>query len=128
MKNGEEEEITEEQRNRAEANRLAALAKRKDRISEPNNNSWKLFKCRKLSGNVYFHKPQTPAPVNPPPKPCAPSPPPQRFKARLEICSPDSFCVTPVPLQGFIYPGEKNCLEKLRDCLSCVRIFFKIVC
>ncbi|XP_015071058.1 DNA annealing helicase and endonuclease ZRANB3 [Solanum pennellii] len=124
MKNGEEEEeITEEQRNRAEANRLAALAKRKDRISEPNNNSWKLFKCRKLSGNVYFHKPQTPAPVvNPPPKPCTPSPPPQRFKARLEICSPDSFCVTPVPLQGFIYPGEKNCLEKLRDCLSCVSV------
>ncbi|PHT47685.1 hypothetical protein CQW23_11893 [Capsicum baccatum] len=120
MENGEEE-ITEEQRNRAEANRLAALAKRKHRNSEPNNNnnnnSWKLFKCRKLSGNVDFHKPP---PINPHPKPFKPTPQQQRFKARLEICSPDSFSVIPVPLQGFTYPGEKNCMEILRDCLSCV--------
>ncbi|KAJ8536294.1 hypothetical protein K7X08_034695 [Anisodus acutangulus] len=103
MDKGEEEEMTEEQRNRAEANRLAALAKRKTRISD----SWKLFKCRKLSDNVGFHKPQNP---------------PQRFRARLEICSPDSFCVTPAPLEGFTYPGEINCLEILRDCLSCVAL------
>lgn len=120
MDNGEEE-ITEEQRNRAEANRLAALAKRKDRISGLNHNPWKFFKCRKLSGNVGFHKPQTPSPLNP----CTPSPPPQRFRARLEICSPDWFSVTPVPLEGFTYPGEKICLETLRDCLSCVRTFLR---
>ncbi|XP_060205006.1 uncharacterized protein LOC132632894 isoform X1 [Lycium barbarum] len=112
MEKGEKEveEITEEQRNRAEANRLAALAKRKTRL---NQNSWKLFKCRKLSDNVPFRKPQTPSPVNP-------SPPLQRFRARLEICSSDSFCVTPAPLEGFTYPGETNCLEILRDCLSSV--------
>ncbi|XP_059303669.1 uncharacterized protein LOC132055726 isoform X3 [Lycium ferocissimum] len=111
MEKGEKEleEITEEQRNRAEANRLAALAKRKTRLTETNQNSWKLFKCRKLSDNVPFRKP----PVNP-------SPPPQRFRASLEICSSDSFCVTPAPLEGFTYPGESNCLEILRDCLSSV--------
>lgn len=111
-KEEEEEEMTEEQRNRAEAHRLAALAKRKDRITD---NSWKLFKCRKLSGNVGFHKPQ-----NPSLKPCIPSLLHQRFRARLEICSPDSFSVTPAPLEGFTYPGEIYCLEKLRECLSCV--------
>lgn len=130
MEKGEEEqaeeEISEEQRKRAEANRLAALAKRRTRLTEPNQDSWKHFKCRKISllpSNVSFHKPQTPSPLNPPPMPCTPSPPPQKFRARLEICSSDSFSVTPAPLEGFTYPGEQQCMEKLRDCLSCVRTF-----
>ncbi|XP_075112779.1 uncharacterized protein LOC107811423 [Nicotiana tabacum] len=129
MEKGEEEqaeeEISEEQRKRAEANRLAALAKRRTRLTEPNQDSWKHFKCRKISllpSNVSFHKPQTPSPLNPPPMPCTPSPPPQKFRARLEICSPDSFSVTPAPLEGFTYPGEQQCMEKLRDCLSCVAL------
>ncbi|GAA0173148.1 hypothetical protein LIER_26823 [Lithospermum erythrorhizon] len=40
------------------------------------------------------------------------------FRARLEICSPDSFSVTPVPISGFAYPGEDRCFEILEDRLA----------
>ncbi|KAL0335549.1 UNVERIFIED_CONTAM: DNA annealing helicase and endonuclease ZRANB3 [Sesamum radiatum] len=118
----EEEEITEEQRRRAAANRAAALAKRKAILSVPKetahqrNQSWKLFRCRKLS-------PQAASKIPVPKRPfivdsTGPNQNPERFRARLEICSPDSFSVTPVAVDGFVYPGEDICFDKLRDCLA----------
>ncbi|KAF2312835.1 hypothetical protein GH714_040885 [Hevea brasiliensis] len=108
--------ITEEQRQRAEANRLAALAKRKaftesiinQRQQQDQHNPWRLFKCRKLTpelasttlcrnSNTHLE---------------------QKFRVRLEICSPDSFSVTPEALQGFAYPGEEECFRRLNCCLS----------
>ncbi|KAK2655549.1 hypothetical protein Ddye_008601 [Dipteronia dyeriana] len=95
-------EMTEEQRQRAEANRLAAIAKRKAK-QQINQKPWKLFKCRKLSVE--------------PTKPHAP-PLPDKFRVRLEICSPDSFSVSPLWLKGFAYPGEDECLRSLSLSLS----------
>ncbi|KAK3225853.1 hypothetical protein Dsin_005715 [Dipteronia sinensis] len=95
-------EMTEEQRQRAEANRLAAIAKRKAK-QQINQEPWKLFKCRKLSVE--------------PTKPHA-SPLPDKFRVRLEICSPDSFSVSPLWLKGFVYPGEGECLRRLSLSLS----------
>ncbi|EPS62667.1 hypothetical protein M569_12124, partial [Genlisea aurea] len=43
---------------------------------------------------------------------------PEKFIARLEVCSPDSFSVTPVAVEGFVFPGEAACLEKIVGCLS----------
>ncbi|XP_011087338.1 DNA annealing helicase and endonuclease ZRANB3 isoform X2 [Sesamum indicum] len=118
----EEEEITEEQRRRAAANRAAALAKRKAILSvhketaHQRNQSWKLFRCRKLS-------PQAASKIPVPKRPfivdsAGPNQKPERFRARLEICSPDSFSVTPAAVDGFVYPGEDICFHKLRDCLA----------
>ncbi|VFQ74958.1 unnamed protein product [Cuscuta campestris] len=114
------DEITSEQRRRAEANRLAALAKRKT-----NQESWKLLKCQKPSSestpsNAVFHKPDPVSAPNSLHKPESSPPPLERFRARLEICSADSFSVTPVPVQGHPYPGQEACFEKLRDILSYV--------
>ncbi|KAE9467233.1 hypothetical protein C3L33_00884, partial [Rhododendron williamsianum] len=121
-------EMTEEQRQRAESNRLAALAKRKALAESSSTinqqDPWRLFKCRKISTN--HHATAIPRPKHPPssfadpsfPKPQPPAPPPEKFRARLEICSPDSFSVAPDAVEGFAYPGEAACLEKLSDCLS----------
>lgn len=108
--------ITEEQRQRAEANRLAALAKRKaftESITnrpqqQDQNNPWRLFKCRKLTPELTSTTifPNSNAHLE------------QKFLVRLEICSPDSFSVTPEALQGFAYPGEEECLRRLNCCLS----------
>ncbi|KAF6171728.1 hypothetical protein GIB67_007249 [Kingdonia uniflora] len=104
-------EITEEQRKRSEANRIAALAKRKA-TEAIKGDAWKLFKCRKVSSE--------PDPLQKLAKPSNSLP--ERFRVRLEICSPDSFCVTPEPLPGLdsLYPGEKECLKKLSSWLSYV--------
>ncbi|KAI3953780.1 hypothetical protein MKW98_017604 [Papaver atlanticum] len=91
-------EITEEQRKRAEANRLAALEKRKA-LSSIREDAFRLYKCQ---------------------KPNALPKPPERFQVRLEICSPDSFAITPEPLQNFSYPGEAECLRRLGDFLAFV--------
>ncbi|KAL6175451.1 hypothetical protein ACLB2K_052092 [Fragaria x ananassa] len=118
-------EITEEQRKRAEANRLAALAKRKA-LAESSSASalhqqpdpWSLFKCRKLSPDL-----------NPSSIRCAGEPRSeisrvnpvvenQMFRVRLEICSPDSFSATPVGIQGFAFPGQEECSRRLSDCLA----------
>ncbi|KAL4633575.1 hypothetical protein ACB092_04G132100 [Castanea dentata] len=131
-------EVTEEQRKRAESNRLAALAKRKALLEssshhhhhhqqQPPQNPWKLFKCRKLSpelasnsttktGDAEFSKPRPEPTVlsNPVPPPR----PPDKFRVRLEVCSPDSFSATPEPLRDFAYPGDDQCLQRLTDCLS----------
>lgn len=108
-----EMEITDEQRKRAEANRLAALAKRKGTLTVTTaQEPWKLFKCRKISGSsstdLNFPKPQ-------------PAHFPENFRVKLEICSPDSFSATPEAVEGFEYPGEAVCLQKLYDCLSDVK-------
>ncbi|KAL5746769.1 hypothetical protein ACOSQ2_024066 [Xanthoceras sorbifolium] len=98
-------EMTEEQRQRAEANRLAAIAKRKalteSTQQQIHQDPWKLFKCRKLSV-----------------EPTKPLLNPEKFRVRLEICSPDSFSVSPQGLKGFVYPGEEECLRRLGLCLS----------
>ncbi|KAK4841748.1 hypothetical protein QYF36_009801 [Acer negundo] len=95
-------EMTENQRQRAEANRLAAIAKRKAK-QQINQEPWKLFKCRKLC--VEPTKSHVP-------------PLPDKFRVRLEICSPDSFSVSPLWLKGFVYPGEDECLRRLSLSLS----------
>lgn len=116
MENQEEDQITEEQRRRAEANRAAALAKRKAILSLGENGN--LFKCRKLSSDAKH--PLTHGSTGPGPRP-------EKFRARLEICSPDSFSVTPVAIEGFEFPGEDVCFEKLRDCFLNVCIFLSFV-
>ncbi|GER51811.1 SNF2 and helicase domain-containing protein [Striga asiatica] len=116
-----EEEISEEQRKRADANRAAALAKRKaalsstERATHLTNNPWSLFKCRKLS----------PKAIAIPKQPIAAdsiktSLNPEKFRARFEICSPDSFSITPVHVEGFVFPGEDVCFQTLSDRLSSV--------
>ncbi|QCE13972.1 SWI/SNF-related matrix-associated actin-dependent regulator of chromatin subfamily A-like protein 1 [Vigna unguiculata] len=107
-------ELTEEQQRQVEANRAAAIAKRKAFLESraqqqeqshregeniPNPNPWHLFKCQK------FPKPQPP-----------------KFLARLEICSPDSFSVTPMPLPPFPFPGHHHCLSTLNSILSQVML------
>lgn len=123
----EEEEITEEQRKRAEANRLAALSKRKAIDSGSSNGfqsaSWKFFKCRKLSsGSVksVVPNPSVKCVDASNSKPEMPPPVTELFRVRLEISSPDSFSVAPMPIPGVPYPGDETCLEKLSDLLSCV--------
>ncbi|XP_061358893.1 uncharacterized protein LOC133303060 isoform X2 [Gastrolobium bilobum] len=101
-------ELTEEQRKQVEANRAAAIAKRKAFLeSQPQTERgeggpWHLFKCQKFSHHTE-------------PKP---KPEPHKFLARLEICSPDSFSITPLPLRNFPFPGEHNCFATLNDTLS----------
>ncbi|KAL5725896.1 DNA helicase [Ranunculus cassubicifolius] len=92
------EEITEEQRQRAERNRLAALAKRKAAEAMKEQGVMGFYKSRKIS----------------------PEPPelPLKFRARLEICSPDSFLIKPSPLPPFPYPGEEECLKKIGSWLN----------
>ncbi|KGN63703.1 DNA annealing helicase and endonuclease ZRANB3 isoform X1 [Cucumis sativus] len=112
-------DITEEQRKRAEANRLAAIAKRKALVESSNgqlqhHEPWKLFKCRKFSTEfdasttIQSSKSLT---VNN-------THLPEKFRVRLEICSPDSFSITPEVVEGCFYPGEENCFRILSDCLS----------
>ncbi|GFP84534.1 swi/snf-related matrix-associated actin-dependent regulator of chromatin subfamily a-like protein 1 [Phtheirospermum japonicum] len=118
----EKEEITEEQRQRAEANRATALAKRKailsvtEKTTLQNNNPWKLFKCQKLSpeATASFSVTKKPAIADS----SVTSQTPEKFRARLEICSPDSFSITSVPVDGFVFPGEDVCFERLSNCLS----------
>lgn len=98
-------EITDQQRQRAEANRLAALAKREARLRSSN-------------------APQLPQ-LKPNPNRVVPSSveePATKFRARLEISSPDSFAITPVSLRGFPFPGQDQCLRVLEDCLSNVSL------
>lgn len=118
MENQEEDEITEGQRQRAEANRARALAKRKAilSLSEKGENGT-LFKCRKLSSDATITVAKQPLTS----EPTGPCQRPEKFRARLEICSPDSFSVTPVAIEGFEFPGEDVCFEKLRDCFLNVR-------
>ncbi|KAH9778013.1 hypothetical protein KPL71_007210 [Citrus sinensis] len=110
-------EITEEQRQRAEANRLAALAKRKAlqqsaTTASNRQDAWRLSKCRKFSTEpTHFPKSALADPNST-------TQLPENFRVRLEICSPDSFSVTPLAIEGFVYPGEEECLRRLGQWLS----------
>ncbi|MQL74105.1 hypothetical protein Taro_006455, partial [Colocasia esculenta] len=109
-------EITGEQRRRAEANRLAALEKRK-RLAEAaaaRDGEWKLSGCQKTSTQALPRGDVPPLQQGP----RAPVEQPCRFRVVLEICSPDEFCVTPQPLPGFSFPGEAECFRKIDACLS----------
>ncbi|KAJ3673121.1 hypothetical protein LUZ60_006495 [Juncus effusus] len=103
------EEATEEQRRRAEANRLAALEKRKRAAESSSAEPWRLFKCQKILA--------VPKSLPPPPPP----PPTMGFRAVLEICSPDEFSVSPEPVDGLRFPGECECLRIIENC------FFSVV-
>ncbi|CAN0896056.1 DNA annealing helicase and endonuclease ZRANB3, partial [Linum grandiflorum] len=111
---------TEEQRQRAEANRLAALAKRKalteSQAGQNQQNPWRLFKCRKLSS------PEINPPLNHPNSvafdPVSGTHLAGKFRVVLEICSPSSFLVRPEAIHGFLYPGEEECFRILSQCLS----------
>lgn len=109
---GESMEITEEQRRRAEANRLAALEKRKRAAEMPGVGAWELFKCRKIQR--LSPEPEKKPELPPPPPPLSP------FRVVLEICSPDEFSITPQPLQGSPFPGEMECLRIIEASLSSV--------
>ncbi|KAF8668647.1 hypothetical protein HU200_051823 [Digitaria exilis] len=137
--------ITEEQRRRAEANRLAALEKRK-RLAEaaaaaatastsynttfpasgtptfPTDDTaaeWRLAKCPRIAPPApqsrFVSLPPRPSP---PPPPQTPPQPPVGFKVVLEVCSPDEFLVAVGPAEGKAYPGEANCLGAVQDCLA----------
>ncbi|XP_030531053.1 DNA annealing helicase and endonuclease ZRANB3 isoform X3 [Rhodamnia argentea] len=120
----EEEEITEEQRLRAEANRLAALAKRKAVAGSSINpqqyphGHWTLFKCRKLSPATTIAKQAKPFDNVAGARAPSGEAVAEKFMVRLEICSPDSFSATPLPLLGFTYPGEDESMRRLVDCLA----------
>uniref|UniRef100_A0A0E0LKL3 Helicase ATP-binding domain-containing protein n=1 Tax=Oryza punctata TaxID=4537 RepID=A0A0E0LKL3_ORYPU len=116
--------ITEEQRRRIEANRLAALERRK-RFAEAAaaaaaggggtdaSVGWRLAKCPR------FAPPPQPTLLPPPPPPPPPPPqPPVGFKVVLEVCSPEDFSVAVGPTEGLAYPGEAECLRAVQDCIS----------
>ncbi|KAK1292734.1 CHD3-type chromatin-remodeling factor PICKLE [Acorus calamus] len=115
-------EVTEEQIRRAEANRLAALEKRKRAAASAaaeagltvDAGAWRLFKCRKLPNP----NAESEAPRKPPPLP--PSLPPERFCVFLEICAADEFSITPNPAPDSPFPGKVQCLRKIEECLSSV--------
>ncbi|KAJ6387158.1 hypothetical protein OIU78_016967 [Salix suchowensis] len=119
-------QITEEQRQRAEINRLAALEKRKAYIinqqqqqqQQQHQNPWRLFKCRKLSPGPSSITCTTNPPLFNRANPDLDTHLPQTFRLRFEICSPDSFSITPEAIKGFPYPGEEKCLYTLKSCLS----------
>ncbi|KAJ6418407.1 hypothetical protein OIU84_001725 [Salix udensis] len=118
-------QITEEQRQRAEINRLAALEKRKAYIinqqqqqQQQQQNPWRLFKCRKLSSGPSSITCTTNPPLFNRVNPDLDTHLPQTFRLRFEICSPDSFSITPEAIKGFPYPGEEKCLYTLKSCLS----------
>ncbi|XP_040382387.1 DNA annealing helicase and endonuclease ZRANB3 isoform X2 [Oryza brachyantha] len=101
--------ITEEQRLRIEANRLAALERRK-RYAEAAAAAadadasavWRLAKCPRFA----------------PPQPPPPPQPPVGFKVVLEVCSPEDFSVAVGPADGVAYPGEAECLRAVQDCVA----------
>ena len=68
---------------------------------------FRLSKCRKLDGGngVVSREPGSNTSVV------------EKFRARLEIYSPDSFSVTPVQLQGFRFPEKQDCLRQLNEIL-----------
>ncbi|XP_071701949.1 uncharacterized protein [Rutidosis leptorrhynchoides] len=70
---------------------LAVETKRKAPDDNISGESFTLAKCQKLS--------------------------PEKFTVRLEISSPDSFSVKPLPVDGFKFPGETACFEKLSEFL-----------
>ncbi|KAK8933688.1 CHD3-type chromatin-remodeling factor PICKLE [Platanthera zijinensis] len=116
-------EITEEQRRRAEANRLTALEKRKRVEDRPQEDPWRLFRCRKIPSPTLSPPSSSNGPVSEmkpalfmqPPEPPTP---PERFRVMLEICSPDEFAVYAEPLSDFTFPGVSECLKIVESAIS----------
>jgi hypothetical protein len=108
--------LTEEQRRRIEANRIAALERLKRSSAAAGNTldaaSFRLAKCPRIV---------PPLPPRTPPRPLPPPRPPTGFQAVLEICSPDEFQVTVGPAEGKAFPGEADCLRAVEDCVASVR-------
>uniref|UniRef100_A0ACD5ULP0 Uncharacterized protein n=1 Tax=Avena sativa TaxID=4498 RepID=A0ACD5ULP0_AVESA len=108
--------LTEEQRRRIEANRIAALERLKRSSAAAGNTadaaaSFRLSKCPRIA------PPLPPRPC-PPPRPLPPPTPPTGFQAVLEICSPDEFQVTVGPAEGKTFPGDAECLRAIEDCVA----------
>ncbi|CAA6657426.1 unnamed protein product [Spirodela intermedia] len=98
-------EITEEQRRRAEANRLAALDKRRRfEGAALSYGEWKLTKCQALSNPVLD----------------ASDTPPLDQPANVPPAKRDRFSV---PVSGFPFPGEAECLKSIGTGLSSVPAF-----
>ncbi|KAG4155167.1 hypothetical protein ERO13_D03G095500v2 [Gossypium hirsutum] len=116
--------LTEGERKQAETNRLAAIAKRKALLQsssadihcqENQSHYWRLAKCPKLANdNAQIPK----RPQDSKSMPVSSTQLSKKFQARLEICSPDSFSITPKTLKGCLYPGDEECLRRLGDVLS----------
>ncbi|KAK8362243.1 hypothetical protein V6Z12_A03G089000 [Gossypium hirsutum] len=116
--------LTEEERKQAEANRLAAIAKRKALLQsssanihcqENQSHYWRLAKCPKLANdNAQIPKRHQDSKS----MPISSTQLSKKFQARLEICSPDTFSITPETLKGCLYPGDEECLRRLGDVLS----------
>ncbi|GJN32970.1 hypothetical protein PR202_gb21522 [Eleusine coracana subsp. coracana] len=143
-------EITEEQRRQIEANRLAALEKRRKRLAEASAAAaaeWRLAKCPRIDaagGTGAFPAPCTTAtewtlskcqriaphprpPLHPLPlPPPTPPRPPVGFQVVLEVCSPDEFSVAVGPVEGATYPGEAECLGTVQDCLASASVCFGV--
>lgn len=144
-------QITEEQRRRSEANRLAALEKRK-RLAEaaaaaepatafPASGAptfpaydtaaaeWRLAKCPRIAPPAPQppFAPLPPRPSPPPPPPPTPPQPPVGFQVVLEVCGPDEFLVAVGPVEGRAYPGEAECLGAVQDCLAAASVRFASV-
>ncbi|KAF0907158.1 hypothetical protein E2562_015680 [Oryza meyeriana var. granulata] len=120
--------ITEEQRRRIEANRLAALERRK-RFAEAAGGgggtdasvAWRLAKCPRFAPPAPTLPPPPPPPRTlPPPLPPPAPQPPVGFKVVLEVCSPEDFSVAVGPAEGVAYPGEAECLRAVQDCVDSV--------
>ncbi|XP_054821419.1 uncharacterized protein LOC129320183 isoform X2 [Prosopis cineraria] len=111
--------LTEEQKKRAEANRLAAIERRKAVLeARGQKDPWQLFKCRKISSEPIAKPTPSVQPQSVSVEPVSPASLPHKFLVRLEICSPDSFSATPLPLRGSPYPGEEWCLRRLSGHLT----------
>ncbi|KAE8731957.1 hypothetical protein F3Y22_tig00002338pilonHSYRG00223 [Hibiscus syriacus] len=114
----EKSKLTEDQRKQAEANRLAAIAKRKALTESSTANIhhkenlfhyWRLAKCPKLAHeNARIPKRSQVSSTELS----------KQFQARLEIHSPDSFSIAPEILRWCLYPGDEVCLQRLQDVLS----------
>ncbi|ERM99888.1 DNA annealing helicase and endonuclease ZRANB3 isoform X1 [Amborella trichopoda] len=104
-------ELTDEQRKRAEANRLAALAKKRQR---ENPNSWQLFKCRKVSRSSSESEKAAENENKITEKAC------EGFRVNIEICSSDGFSMAIERVPGFFYYRETEFQQRVEPCLSSV--------
>ncbi|XP_010491398.1 PREDICTED: DNA annealing helicase and endonuclease ZRANB3-like [Camelina sativa] len=109
--------VSEEQRQGDESNRLVLYGEKRKPSFDSSGNSqrqqdFRLAKCRKLDDgyDVGFQERNRSYESG--------TSLPEKFRVRLEICSPDSFSVTPFQLQGFRCPEEQECLRQLREILS----------
>ncbi|CAN6470106.1 unnamed protein product [Victoria cruziana] len=104
-------EITDGQRRRAEANRLAALVKRSQSMSA-NKGIWSLFKCRKTLNT------SSPESDSIQEKRLDVFRESSAFTAVLEICESDGFSIFVQPVEESKFPGETECYRIIEARLS----------